>query len=223
MRAVVFDLDGTLIDSRGDIAASANHALAAHGFEQLSATEIITYVGDGATLLLARAARLEPSDPRVPPLLEAFLAYYTAHPADHTRLCTGAEKTLAALSALPLAICTNKPRVTTVAVLAALGLDSLFEAIVAGGDVGEHKPSPEPVLHVAKLLKLPPSELVMVGDGAQDVESGRAAGARTVGVRGGIQSESKLLLAKPDRLIATLEELPAVLADFRAAGQRASM
>jgi phosphoglycolate phosphatase len=129
----------------------------------------------------------------------------------HTRLCPGAESALSALSALSLALCTNKPRVTTEAVLAALGLSELFQVVVAGGDLPRSKPDPLPILHIAERLGLSPSELVMVGDGAQDILSGRAAGAFTVGVRGGIQPIERLLAAEPDLLLDSLEELPEAL------------
>ena len=122
LRGAVFDLDGTLIDSRGDIAAACLHALAAHGFPTLPEATLLTYVGDGARPLLSRAAGIEPSDPRLDALYASFIAYYQAHPVVHTRLCDGAESALSKLSPLALALCTNKPRETTELVLAALGL-----------------------------------------------------------------------------------------------------
>src|SRR4051812_26490928 len=77
---IVFDLDGTLIDSRADIASATNHALGAHGFATLSVQEISSFVGDGARVLLERAARLAPGAPELEPLLATFLTYYAAHP-----------------------------------------------------------------------------------------------------------------------------------------------
>jgi phosphoglycolate phosphatase len=212
-KAVVFDLDGTLIDSRTDIALAANHALAENGFPTLSVERVSSYVGDGAELLLARAAAIEPGDPRLPALYAAFIAFYRAHPADHTRLCPGAAEALGGLM-LPLALCTNKPRITTEPVLAALGLSG-FRIVVAGGDLPEKKPHPAPLFHIAQALALEPRELVMVGDGAQDVLAGRAAGARTVGVRGGIQAEARLIAAEPDVVIESLAELSDVVAAWR--------
>jgi phosphoglycolate phosphatase len=123
----------------------------------------------------------------------------------------GAAEALAALARLPLAICTNKPRRTTLAVLEGLGLGSHFAAVNAGGDLPEKKPHPRPLLHLARELGLPPSELMMVGDGAQDVLAGHAAGALTVGVRGGIQPLERLLAAEPHHLLSTLHELPALV------------
>ncbi len=211
IRAIVFDLDGTLIDSRRDIAASANHALSSHGFPALSLEEISSYVGDGARSLLARAARLEDADSRVERLVEAFLDYYTAHPIDGTTLMPGAREALAGFPPSSLALCTNKPRRTTLAVLAGLELTNAFRAVAAGGDFPEKKPHPRPLLALAEALEVAPRELLMVGDGAQDVLAGRAAGAVTVGVRGGIQGVERLLDARPDHVLDSLHELPGLV------------
>lgn len=210
-RAIVFDLDGTLIDSRRDIAAATRHALERHGFPPREEELIYSYVGDGARALLARAAAIEPDDPRLATLLASFLSYYAEHPLDHTRFCPGAEAALSELSFLPLAICTNKPRLTTERVLDGLGISGRFAIVLAGDDLPKSKPDPLPIRHIAERLSLRPEELVMVGDGAQDILAGRAAGARTVGVEGGIQPLSRLTAANPDVLLANLSELPGVV------------
>jgi phosphoglycolate phosphatase len=209
---VVFDLDGTLIDSRLDIAQATNHALDTLGFPRLAVDRIAGFVGDGAEALLARAAGVSDAEPVIRDLLAVFLDYYTAHPATHTRLMPGALAALAELApAFGLAICTNKPRRTTDAVLAALDLESYFSVVTAGGDLPRKKPDPAPLLHIATSLGLGPTELAMVGDGPQDVEAGRAAGAFTVGVRGGIIAFERLQAAAPDAMLASLSELPALL------------
>jgi phosphoglycolate phosphatase len=211
---VVFDLDGTLIDSRLDIANSANHALNEHGFATLSPSEITTYVGDGARLLLARAARLEPSSPALDALLSTFIAHYEAHPTDHTLLLPGAHEALLQLSHLPLALCTNKPRSITDRVLANLRLPATFQVVVGGGDLPKNKPDPLPLLHIARALGLTPTELVMVGDGAQDIACAKAAGAHSVGVEGGMQGRDLLVASQPEVLLESLLELPAALAQW---------
>ena len=208
---VVFDLDGTLIDSRQDIAESANHALAEHGLPTLSVSEIASYVGDGARPLLARAARLAPDAPALDALLLTFLAYYAEHPTDHTLLLPGVQEALTQLSHLPLALCTNKRRAITDAVLANLRLPVRFQVLVGGGDLPKSKPDPLPLLHIAERLGLTPAELVMVGDGAQDIACAKAAGAHSIGVEGGIQGQEQMLLAGPDFVVKTLAELPAVI------------
>lgn len=212
VRAVVFDLDGTLVDSRRDIAEAANHALEKSGRARLSHAELESYVGDGAPLLLARAARLDVKDPRTAAMVADFLDYYAQHPIDFTTLMPGALQALDALAQHPLGVCTNKPRRTTVAVLGGLGLAARFGSVVAGDDLPERKPHPSMVQEGARQLGVSVGDVVMVGDGPQDVESGRAAGAFTVGVRGGIQAIERLLASTPDLLIDTLADLPAALA-----------
>ena len=214
--AVVFDLDGTLIDSRKDIVAAVRHTLASH---ELSAPEddavIVSFVGDGAHALLARCARLDEGDPRIDALLATFLDYYTAHACDHTVLMPGARQALRDLAGVPLALLTNKPRRTTEAVLAALNLTDTFSLIVADGDLHRRKPDPEPLLVIARTLAIHPRQLVMVGDAGQDIECGRRAGAHTVAVTGGMGHRERLLAAGPDVVIAKLSELPAVVASLR--------
>jgi phosphoglycolate phosphatase len=207
----VFDLDGTLVDSRADIVAAVEHAFDAQGRRAPPAQDIAGYIGDGARVLLARSAALPQNDAAVDRLLADFLDYYTAHIADHTTLMPGALPCLDELAALPLAVCTNKPRVTTLALLDALAIASRFRSVVAGGDVARNKPAADPLLAIARDLELAPAELVMVGDGPQDIESGRAAGARTIGVEGGILPRERLVAAGPEIVIASLADLPAAL------------
>lgn len=211
-RAIVFDLDGTLIDSSRDIAAALNHALEQRGFSALPLERVKSYVGDGARPLVARAAGLDVDDPRVAPLLADFLAYYTAHPATFSRPMPAAVETLVELGkTFPLALATNKPRETTDAALTVLDLARHFRVVVAGGDAPRPKPSGEALTFIADRLGVRPSELVMVGDGPQDVLAGRAAGARTVGVLGGMASDERLLATEPDAVLATLAELTALV------------
>jgi 2-phosphoglycolate phosphatase len=205
---VVFDLDGTLVDSGADIASATNVALGRHGFAELEVTEILHFVGDGARLLLARASRLDPADARLEPLLASFLEHYSAHAVDQTGVLPGAFEALDALSDFTLAICTNKPRKTSEIVIERLGLAPRFAALIAGGDLPQHKPDPAPLHELARRFNCAPEALVMVGDGPQDVECGRRAGARTVGVLGGIADPARLRAAEPDALIASLHELP---------------
>jgi 2-phosphoglycolate phosphatase len=211
IRGVIFDLDGTLIDSREDIARAVNHALARHGFAELPLETISGYVGDGAVKLLESATGLSADDPSIPALYASFIDYYAAHPVVTTQVFPGVFPALDALSGLLLSVCTNKPRLTTDLILRALELTPRFRAVVAGDDLPRKKPDPLPIVHLAERLGLPLSELVVVGDGAQDIAAGRAAGVRTIGVRHGIQPLEKMLAEGPDQVIGSLLELPALL------------
>ncbi|MFO0549357.1 MAG: HAD hydrolase-like protein [Polyangiaceae bacterium] len=211
--AVVFDLDGTLIDSRGDIAAAVNHALTRSGRAPLAVGVVATMVGDGARTLLSRAARLPETATEVDALFESFVTYYTAHPIDFGRWIDGAPDVLDRVAELdlPIALCTNKARPVTEAILSALGVRTRFRAIYAGGDGPEKKPAAGPLLALAKRLSVAPESLVMVGDGPQDVECARRAGCRVVGVVSRVHQSDRLIASKPDVTIDSLNELADVL------------
>jgi phosphoglycolate phosphatase len=220
--AVVFDLDGTLIDSRGDIVAAVNHALVRTGRVALPAQVIVRFVGDGARALCARAANLDEWAEGVDELCELFVGYYREHPLDFTRWMPGAQEALDTFAqmGLSLGLCTNKARSVTDAILSALGVRTRFRAISAGGDVSETKPAPGPLLHVAQQLDLSPNVIVMVGDGTQDIEAARRAKMRVIAVEHGFVSRERLIGARPDVLIETLAELPEIIRRWRDATVR---
>jgi phosphoglycolate phosphatase len=208
-RAVLFDLDGTLIDSKGDIAAACNHALSSVGRAPLSEEQISRFVGDGARVLLARALERDPKDELVERALAAFHPFYEANPATQTTLLPGAEAALDALADRPVALVTNKPRGSTMAVLGALGILSRFAVVRTGSD-GPLKPDPHALMTTLERVGVPPSDAWMVGDADQDVLAGRAAGCLTVVVRGGFQAWERVEASKPDVVIASLRELAAL-------------
>lgn len=212
-RAILFDLDGTLVDSRKDIAAACNHALAAVGRPPLDEATIAGFVGDGARMLLSRALQTGAgAEPILDEALARFQAFYARHAADHTTWMPGALDALEALTDRALALVTNKPREATLAVLEALGQGARFGAIVAGGD-GPLKPDPRAVHAALGPLHVLPAEAWMVGDGRQDIEAGRAAGCSTVAVRGGFGTAEQLAAARPD---CTLDSLVGLVALVRA-------
>jgi 2-phosphoglycolate phosphatase len=208
---VVFDLDGTLVDSCSDIAAATNHCLAQAGFPERSEAEIRGFIGDGSRVLLQRASGLPDTDARLTALMESFVTFYTEHAVDNTRLLPGAREVLVRLRQLPRALCTNKPRVTTLAVLVGLGIDQEFDAVVAGGDVQQAKPDPAALHRVAALLGMDCKQLIMVGDGPQDVECAKAAGARSIGISEAIIVPIERLIAAGPDTIVPLHEVPDVI------------
>ena len=209
---IVFDLDGTLIDSRADIAAAVNHFLGQLGYAELPLELLMGYVGDGAQQLIVRATGLPADSPKVAPLLAQFLDYYTAHAADETTWMPGGFEALEALRQYPLSVCTNKPKVTTLAVLDALQAVDRFAVIIAGGDLPSLKPDPLPMRVIAEKIGCAPDRLVIVGDGPQDIDCGRAVGAFTIGVLGGIAAPERLMASNPDLVLASLWELPEAIA-----------
>lgn len=211
LAAIVFDLDGTLVDSRADIASATNHALSTHGLLTLPTEQVSEFVGDGARHLIARAARLPHGAAAVSELLDTFLEYYASHACCSTTLMPGAQHALDTLGDVPLAILTNKPRACTDAVLRGLDIERYFRCVIAGGDVPQLKPNPAPFVAIAERLGTRSSNLIMIGDGPQDIHCGRAAGGYTIGVLGGIAMEQALRDASPDRILESLYELPDVV------------
>lgn len=211
-RAVVFDLDGTLIDSRRDIAAAANRALARHGLPERTLEDLVSFVGDGASTLLARAANRAEDDPLLPKLLATFLDDYRLNALVETRLLPGAFVTLTTLSeALPIALCTNKPRICTTPILEGLGIARFFGCVVAGDDVARKKPAPDPLLFAAGALGVSATDCVMVGDGPQDVLAAHAAGMMSIGIAG-MAAPQSLAAARPTFTVDSLDEIPRLLA-----------
>lgn len=208
-RAVVFDLDGTLIDSRGDIAAACNHVLRSAGRAALPVETIAGFVGDGARALLARAFAMSGDDVALEPLLAEWAGYYAAHPFVNSRWMPGAEAAMVALEArgAKLALVTNKLRSVTLAILGALGIAGRFAAIYAGGD-GPLKPSAEPILRVMRAMGVTADGTWVVGDGPQDIGAGRAAGCKTIAVLGGFHDEAALRVAGASQVISSLALLP---------------
>ncbi len=168
-------------------------------------------MGEGARQLCARAIGVDEHDPAVDPVLAAYLAYYERHPASHAAWMPHAVEALDALSAWPLAVCTNKPGGIARALLASLGPLDRFACVVGAGDSPSRKPSADPLLAVARRLALPPASLWLVGDSPIDVATARAAGSVAIAVPGGFSARELLEQSTPDALIATLADLPALV------------
>jgi phosphoglycolate phosphatase len=200
-KALLLDLDGTLVDSRDDIAISLNAALSVHGVAPLPLPRIYTMIGDGARVLVTRALAAAGSDVPVDDVLATFGSRYADEPCVHTKLMDGAKDVFAC--GIPCAVITNKPRPITVRLLAELGL-APREIWAADGPL---KPAPDSVLAVCKALGVAPHDAWMIGDGPQDVGAGRAAGAFTVAVLGGIADHDAVRAAKPDLVVGSLREL----------------
>ena len=189
VRLLVFDLDGTLIDSKVDLANSVNHALEAFGLPALPLPLIYSYVGDGATMLIRRAAGGD-GNGRVPAILESFLFHYRQHLLDTTLPYPGVAESLREWAGTyPMALLTNKPLDMTRAILSGLALDRFFPDVIGGDSFGSKKPDPEGLLHLMKTRGAPPGETLMVGDSRNDVLAGKRAGARTCGVTYGLGAE----------------------------------
>lgn len=207
-RAVIFDLDGTLIDSLPDIALHLNTMLAARGLAPRSLVEIGEWVGYGAEQLIIRAV---PHPEQVADALAEFRTHYRARPVVSSRVFDGLAGELDKIAVgRKLAILSNKPHDLTVACADAL-LGRWSFAVVAGQRAGRPpKPDPAALLEVAAELAIDPRECVMIGDSEVDILTARAAGVRGVGVSWGLRSLDILVDAKPDHLVHTPRELGAL-------------
>jgi phosphoglycolate phosphatase len=219
-RVVAFDLDGTLLDTGSDIARSCNYALQQHGFATLNPSQVVRFVGDGARKLMAGASGLAEQHERLDALVDAFVKHYEQHPIEATTWLPFAERALDQLAKLPLALCTNKSRAVTDRILAALHAAERFAVIVAGGDVPRCKPAPDPLRKVAADLEVDPTQIVMIGDGPQDVLAGRAVGARTIAVTTGFSSRDVLQALHPDALLDNLRTAPDLIHQWRRSAAR---
>ncbi|HVR69386.1 MAG TPA: HAD-IA family hydrolase [Vicinamibacteria bacterium] len=210
-RLVVFDLDGTLVDSAADLAAAVNAMLArlAAGTPPLSEAQVRGFIGEGARLLVRRSLAHAGLPHRPEDALPVFLECYRARLLECTRPYPGVAETLDALARHTLAVLTNKPGDLSRAIVEGLGLGARFARVYGGGDL-PRKPDPAGLVRIMVETGFEPASTVMVGDSAVDVLTGRAAGVLTVGVSYGFDPDG-LRAQPPDVLLDDLRALPRVV------------
>jgi phosphoglycolate phosphatase len=213
IKLVIFDLDGTLIDSRLDLVHSVNAALRHIGRPDLPENVIASFVGDGAPVLIQRALGGEKIDESlVRKGLEFFLAYYREHKLDHTTVYDGINEALSSIqgsgngSSRKLAVLSNKPVIPSRAIVEALGLGEFFIQIYGGNSFGTKKPDPEGARKLLEECKVRPEQTVIVGDSHTDIETGHNAGLWTVGVTYGFAPHT-LADSSPDIEVDHPQEL----------------
>jgi len=182
VRAVLFDLDGTLADTAGDLASALNDVRAEIGLAPVDPASLRAYASAGARGMIGAGIGVVPDDPRYEVMRESFLRHYARRLAETTSLFDGVPELLAALDDATLAwgIVTNKASRFTAPVVAALGLAHRARAIVAGDTTAHPKPHPAPLLHAAGTIGIAPAECLYVGDDLRDVEAGNAAGMASI-------------------------------------------
>jgi len=207
IRAVLIDLDGTLLDTAPDIAAAANAMLADLGLDAIPVAMASGFIGQGVQAFVARtlaAAGREPDGSE----LEIFARYHERTGGRLAKAYPGVREGLEAMktAGLALACVTNKLARFTVPLLDATGLAPYFDAVVSGDSVGRRKPDPEPILHACRLLGVESAEAVMVGDSANDSIAARAAGCAFLLVPYGYREGRQVHDIECDGIVASLVE-----------------
>jgi phosphoglycolate phosphatase len=203
IRAAILDLDGTLLDTLGDLAASVNAALASVGLPPRPEEEVRAFVGEGARRLLERA--VAPHDHLVEPALAAWWRHYEVHCLDRTRPFPGIPAVLAGARRV-LAVHTNKPGPLARKILDGVGLLGRFAAVL-GGDEAPKKPDPTGTLEILARLGASPGDAVLVGDSRVDLETAHAAGMAHVAVTWGFSTRADLVRAGASVLAETPADL----------------
>ena len=211
---LIFDLDGTLIDSAPDLHRALLRLLADENLPPLTLAQVTGMVGDGAAALVARAFERagRPAGADLPHLLARFLEMYEAGIAVLTRPFPGVPETLADLyrTGHRMAVCTNKPDLPTRIVLDALGLAHYFEVIVGGDSAPARKPDPGHLMAILHRMQADPHDAVMIGDGANDLHAAQAAGIPLIlaGYGYGVRGTTDIA---PAAIIDAFAALPAAL------------
>lgn len=211
IKLLIFDLDGTLVDSRIDLVNSVNAMLKNFRRPQLPADVIATYVGDGAPMLVRRALGDPQDEGFVKEALEFFLGYYRVHKLDNTHVYPGVNAALLAARKTDaferrMAVLSNKPVNPSRQIVEALGLASFFTQIYGGNSFSTKKPDPEGANKIIAESGVEPEEAMIIGDSAIDVITGQGAGMYTCGVTYGFAPHT-LEDAPPDVLLDTPQEL----------------
>lgn len=199
---IIFDLDGTLIDSSEDIAWSANRTLAAMGHSEMEPEEIIGHIGWGVKPLLQKLMPGE-SEERIAEARLKFLDFYGGHLVIKTRLYHGVEDTVNHFhdAGKKMAVVTNKPFGLADRILDSFGLKRFFPLILGGDSLPNKKPHPEPIEKAIRELSCRPERTAVVGDSPVDCEAGKAAGAYTIGVSYGFRGRGELASAGCDIIV----------------------
>lgn len=210
IKLLIFDLDGTLVDTQDDLASSVNFALRSLSLPELEVAGVMRLVGDGMRKLLQRALpRSRQND--IDDAIALFRQHYAENLLVATRFYPGALEVLDHFSARGLAVISNKPEAFTRTILEGLVVAERFGAILGGDSLPTLKPSPEPILHVMSQLGVQPEQTLMIGDSPSDIVAGKAAGAFTCAVTYGYRAEALLSDAEPDLMIDRLVELISLL------------
>jgi phosphoglycolate phosphatase len=192
VRALIFDLDGTLIDSQRDLICSVNATLLEMGREELHEDTISGYIGHGAPRLVRLALGGNASEQECERALQFFLGYYNEHKLDSTCAYSGVPEALEHLAHYPMAILTNKPVRVSVQILEGLGLSKYFRAVYGGNSFETKKPDPLGANTILREFAAAPAEALLIGDSEVDVQTARNAGTLAAAVNYGFGTHDRM-------------------------------
>ena len=203
---IIYDLDGTLVDTAEDIAQSLNHMLRALGARPMTRAEVVPLIGRGLRHLVAGCLKTEDAH-SIERGMKIYRAHYTEHLLDHTVLYPSAQRLLEHFKEKKQAVVTNKPNPFTQDILTGLDVAHYLIEVIAGDSGYPRKPDPTGVRAIMDKSRVSPDGTVLVGDSPIDVETGRNAGVLTVAVQYGFGDATQLIAAKPDAIVNNLDEL----------------
>ncbi|MBI4598472.1 MAG: HAD-IA family hydrolase [Candidatus Omnitrophica bacterium] len=203
---LLYDLDGTLVDTLQDITEAANHMRQRVGLTPKPAEEVRRYIGGGVQELVRQCLETEDAA-AIDDGVEIYRAYYTRHLLDHSRLYPNAQQMLEYFKDRRQAVITNKPNPYSTQILEGLGVAKYFRDIIGGNSGYPKKPDPAALMAVLSHQAVPSMDAVFIGDSPIDVETGRRAGVLTAMVLHGFSDEAELREAAPDLLVKDFEEL----------------
>ena len=215
--SIVWDLDGTLVDSAPDLATALNNVLDKRGFFTLSNNEVRAMIGNGVPKLVERgfnAVGMRPDAMQLDELITMFVNEYRVCATDKTRPYPGVVETLQEIHSMniPMGVCTNKPEAFSRQILVALGLSGYFSSVIGGDSTTKRKPDPEPVLACLRGLVSEPASSLMIGDSVHDVHAAHAAGVVIGAVPWGYRSAAVEELGA-DFVLDDLAALPGMIRD----------
>ena len=210
-RLLVFDFDGTLVDTKMDIADSVNRTLQELGLRTLDREILYTFIGKGVNHLMIRS--LEGTGyGDLPGAIDSFMRHYEAHLMDQTGLFPNCREILEHFAHKENTILSNKPTRFITRILETLDCRAPFSTIIGGDSMPAKKPDPGGLLHILEQHKVRPEDALMIGDSLVDIETGKRAGVRTCGVTYGHAGREALESAQPDWIIDDLMELKQFIA-----------
>lgn len=212
IKGVVFDLDGTLIDSVPDLAAALNVVMAQMKLPEVSPDLVLHWIGNGMEILVTRALNhhgAEVSEETIQRGYQICAEAYSKISGRHSVFFPGVRMVLKSLkqAGYPLAIVTNKPSRFLPHIIEDFGLEGIFDLVLGGDCVPARKPDPSALLQVSEKWQLRPDELLMVGDSKNDIQAGKAAGTATLGLTYGYNYGEHIGLSQPDAVADTMPEL----------------